>query len=167
MYHPRQAGRLDTCPGKTRTSVIRMKNLPPYNIFTTMNISSTPFKTLAKLLRVLGQPDRLRILVSIGEGEACVCHLEAVLKMRQALISQHLMALRKAKLLEARREGRFVYYRVIDKEIFNLLERTALLSGMPQEQVQPTPLEGVSGCACPHCQDEGNPQLISVDQITT
>lgn len=132
-----------------------------------MNMSSTPYQSLSKLLRVLGQPDRLRILAAIGEGEACVCHLEAVLEMRQALISQHLMALRKAGLLATRRESRYVYYRVIDKQVFALLETAAALIGVPVEQVRPAPPAEVSGCECPHCRGKRNTQLISADQITS
>ena len=50
----------------------------------------------AQLLHLLGQAERLSILLAIGNGEACVCHLEAALGLRQAYISQHLMTLRQA-----------------------------------------------------------------------
>lgn len=56
---------------------------------------------IADLFRLLGQPVRLRILLAIGTGEACVCHLEAHLGLRQALISQYLMVLRDAGLATA------------------------------------------------------------------
>ena len=47
-------------------------------------------KKLASLFRTMGQAARLRIILAIGEGEACVCHLEAILGYRQAYISQQL-----------------------------------------------------------------------------
>lgn len=58
------------------------------------NIST--FDEIAHLLQTIGQTARLQILLAIGEGEACVCHLEAALGWRQAYLSQHLMALREA-----------------------------------------------------------------------
>ncbi len=56
--------------------------------------------------------DRIQILLAIGDDEACVCHLEAVTGMRQAVISQHLMLLRKAGLVTPNRAGRNIYYRL-------------------------------------------------------
>lgn len=58
-------------------------------------ISTHPEEQISKLLSLIGQPARIQILLIIGAQEACVCHLEAVLGMRQASISQHLMVLRK------------------------------------------------------------------------
>jgi len=65
-----------------------------------LNTKTQP--SIRKMSHVLGaiqQTARLRILLAIGEGEACVCHLETLLGYRQAYISQHLMALRKARWL--------------------------------------------------------------------
>ena len=78
-----------------------------------MNIkSSSEIKKISQLLRAISSTPRLRILLAIGTGEACVCHLEAKLGLRQAYISQHLMDLRKGKVLTSRREGRFIFYRI-------------------------------------------------------
>jgi DNA-binding transcriptional ArsR family regulator len=60
---------------------------------------------MSGLLKALGHPVRLRILQELRQQEACVCHLEAVLRQRQAYISQQLMRLREAGLVEDRREG--------------------------------------------------------------
>ncbi|NWG07099.1 MAG: winged helix-turn-helix transcriptional regulator [Chloroflexi bacterium] len=48
---------------------------------------------ISPLLSAIASPQRIAILLAIGTGEACVCHLEASLGWRQAYISQHLMAL--------------------------------------------------------------------------
>ena len=58
----------------------------------------------------------------LRDGEQCVCHLEAVLGCRQAYISQHLMVLREAGLVEDRRDGARIFYRVIKPEVFDLVE---------------------------------------------
>jgi ArsR family transcriptional regulator len=104
---------------------------------------------------VLGNPFRIKVLLAIGGGEACVCHLEAVLDQRQAFISQHLMALRKAKLLETRRDGKYIFYRLSDQAILELVRKAAALSGLPEAEYpeyahgQPHP-----ECCCPKCGEE-------------
>ena len=75
---------------------------------------------IVKVFENISAASRLAILLVIGEGEACVCHLEAVLGKRQAYISQHLMALRDAGIITPRRDGRFIYYRItriVDKRM--------------------------------------------------
>jgi ArsR family transcriptional regulator, arsenate/arsenite/antimonite-responsive transcriptional repressor len=64
-----------------------------YITFVMTNVLS--IDQIAKLFQTVGQPARLQILLALGGGEACVCHLEATLHWRQAYLSQHLMALRK------------------------------------------------------------------------
>ncbi len=109
-------------------------------------------KNVARLFHALGQPARLKILMAIGGGEACVCHLEAALGMRQAYISQQLMALRLDDIVEIRREGRFIYYRLKDPALLRLVGQAANLAGFAQEALQmgaPTPV--LPNCDCPHC----------------
>lgn len=103
-------------------------------------------------MKVLGSPIRIRILLSIGYGEACVCHLEAVLKKRQAYISQHLMVLRDAGILETRRDGKYIYYSVSDREIFDLIETAAGLLDMPPDSFPSlSETSALSHCECPKC----------------
>ena len=85
---------------------------------------------ISAILQVVSSPARIAILLSIGHGEACVCHLEAALGWRQAYISQHLMALRKADMLVDRRDGRYVYYRLADASLLELVLATAQLGGL-------------------------------------
>ncbi|MDD2694766.1 MAG: metalloregulator ArsR/SmtB family transcription factor [Anaerolineales bacterium] len=107
---------------------------------------------IARLFRSLSQPARLEILLAIGEGEACVCHLEAVLKLRQAYISQHLMALRQEGILAARREGRFVYYRLERAELTALILQAAHAAGItPEARQEAWGKKLLQGCPCPHC----------------
>ena len=111
-----------------------------------MTTSSTTL-SLSTLFQTLSLQPRLEILLAIGEAEACVCHLEAALGYRQAFISQHLMALREANLLETRRAGRFVYYRLADRSILKLLAQAGKVLGIP---VEPQPVPAVP-CECPNC----------------
>ena len=116
-----------------------------------MNIfPPSPESKIAELFHVLGQPARVQILLTIGSGEACVCHLEAYLGLRQALISQHLMALRDAGLVTTTRERRNIYYRLCQPELLELVRQAARLAGLAHVE----PQEAKSPCPCPHC----NPQ---------
>lgn len=103
--------------------------------------------SIANLFQVLSVQPRLEILLTIGESEACVCHLEAALGYRQAFISQHLMALREANILTSHREGRFIYYHLVDKRILNVLNIAGEFLGQP---VTLLPIKLFS-CECPNC----------------
>ncbi len=110
-----------------------------------MNIKKGTRK-IGNLLKVISPAPRINILLSIGDGEACVCHLEAILGLRQAYISQHLMALRKARILVSRRDGRFIYYRLRDTQLLQLLQCAAQLS-----EIELTSTQFPDNCACPAC----------------
>ena len=116
-----------------------------------MNIRKFTHKT-GQLFAALGNPFRIKILLAIGAGEACVCHLESVLNQRQAYISQHLMALRKAGLLDTRRAGKYIFYRLADPATFELIRSAGQLAGLPEAQL---PKLGATGtdpdCDCPKC----------------
>ncbi len=100
-----------------------------YNTFKIMNVLSTPNlhpeENLARFFSYLGNPARLQILLLIGTGEACVCHLKAALNQRQAYISQQLMILRNAGLVTSFREGRNIYYRLTDPGILEWIYTAA------------------------------------------
>lgn len=128
----------------------------------------SPAAVLSTLFQTLSVTPRLEIFLAIGEGEACVCHLEAILGYRQAFISQHLMALREAGLLETRRNGRYVYYRLADRRLLDVLSRVGEMLG---EAVITQSLPTVS-CECPNCAtgkkvfSEPNPtNLIDLERI--
>jgi ArsR family transcriptional regulator, arsenate/arsenite/antimonite-responsive transcriptional repressor len=92
---------------------------------------------IGELLQVVASPARLAILLAIGKGEACVCHLKQKFGWRQAYISQHLMALRKANILLDRRAGRYIYYRIANAALLDLILDSARLSGLDPESIIP------------------------------
>ncbi len=115
-------------------------------------------------LQVIASPQRIAILLAIGTAEACVCHLEAALGWRQAYISQHLMALRKADVLTDRREGRFVFYRLKNASFLDLITASARLSGIAADSISSLiNLRNDASCECPQC----SPALISVEKLKT
>ena len=90
----------------------------------------------AGLFRVLGHPARVRILELLrDEGERSVGTLQAELGLDSGGTWQHLAALRRIGLVESRREGTSVFYRVADDEVFALLESArAILARQLSEQ---------------------------------
>jgi DNA-binding transcriptional ArsR family regulator len=119
---------------------------------------------MSQLLQAISAPARLEILLAIGRGEACVCHLEAVLGYRQAYISQHLMALKDAGVIAARRDGRYKYYRLQNQELFELMSIAGKLCGIRQGELERalTPVM-VGDCACPHCTTSNPIPLMQID----
>lgn len=109
-------------------------------------------KEIAAPIEAIASPQRIAILLAIGHGEACVCHLETALGWRQAYISQHLMALRKTDVLEDRREGRYVYYRIKNTSYLDLIVGAAEVCGLSREVVfELINTQTYPSCECPHC----------------
>jgi DNA-binding transcriptional ArsR family regulator len=115
------------------------------------------FDHQAKLLQALAHPVRLEILDVLRDGEQCVCHLEAVLGLRQAYLSQQLMALRKVGLVAHRKDGLRVYYRVLDPGAYAILDiahslvsRQAAKLGRSSSLALPSRTQPHS-CTCPKC----------------
>jgi DNA-binding transcriptional ArsR family regulator len=112
---------------------------------------SSLFEEQAQLLKVLTHPARLAILDLLSDGEHCVCHLEAYLGYRQAYISQQLAVLRAAELIQDRREGWNIYYRVTDRRVYTLLDLVIEMTGQEKQTIR---RENVT-CLCPHCNKSG------------
>src|SRR6188508_496096 len=70
--------------------------------------------SMERLFQALGDVTRLRILGLLLTGEVCVCHIHESLKVSQPKASRHLAYLRRAGLVETRREGLWIYYRLAD-----------------------------------------------------
>jgi len=75
----------------------------------------------AQLFRALGHPVRIRILELLRDGERTVGDLQAELDLDSSGTSQHLAALRQHGLLDSRRAGTSVYYRIKDPRVSQLL----------------------------------------------
>jgi ArsR family transcriptional regulator len=73
-------------------------------------------EALTSVYAALADPTRLRILSLLGDGEICVCHIHASLDVPQPTASRHLAYLRKSGLVEARREGIWMHYRLAPPE---------------------------------------------------
>jgi len=68
---------------------------------------------LAQLFRALADPTRLRLINLIAEQEVCVCYFVEVLGAPQPKISRHLAYLRGAGIVSARRDGKWMHYKLV------------------------------------------------------
>ena len=69
---------------------------------------------LSLLFRALADRTRLRLLNLIGDGELCVCFFVEILGTHQPKISRHLAYLRRAGVVSARRDGKWIHYRIVE-----------------------------------------------------
>lgn len=107
------------------------------------------FATLAK---AVSDPNRLRTLKILESGELCVCQITAVLGLATPTVSAHLAVLRRAGLIEQRRDGRWIHYRLArpakgSAEARLLALAIDALAGAPQTAVDQDTLARV--CAVP------------------
>jgi ArsR family transcriptional regulator, arsenate/arsenite/antimonite-responsive transcriptional repressor len=70
-------------------------------------------KSVSRLFKALGDETRLRVVALLSHGELCVCHLQEALGLSQSNVSRHLGVLRAAGVVEDRRDGSWVYYRLV------------------------------------------------------
>ena len=76
---------------------------------------------LAELFKGFGDSTRIRILFVLFEAEVCVCDLAEVLHMTQSAVSHQLRILKQAKLVNARREGKSVFYSLADDHVRTII----------------------------------------------
>jgi DNA-binding transcriptional ArsR family regulator len=76
---------------------------------------------LAKILKVLGDPNRLGIVMSIGKDSCSVTEIINATRLSQTLVSFHLRALRNAQIVKTRRNGPFIYYSLSEPTLIDNL----------------------------------------------
>ena len=78
---------------------------------------------LTELFRIFGDSTRIRILYVLFEAEMCVCDIAALLGMTQSAISHQLRALKNAKLVTSRRDGKTVFYFLADDHVKTIIDQ--------------------------------------------
>ncbi len=92
------------------------------------------YRIKAEFFRTLGHPTRVRVLELLKGGEMTVGELQAELGIDSSGASQHLSAMRRQGILEARKEGTSVHYSVRDPRIFQLMESARQVIGSHLEE---------------------------------
>jgi len=75
----------------------------------------------AEVIKLLGHPERLKIVESLERGEATVTEIQEALELPQAIVSQHLAKMRGYDIVAARRDGNHVYYRIAEPKVHHIL----------------------------------------------
>jgi len=78
---------------------------------------------LAELFKVFGDSTRIKILWALDESEMCVCDIAVLLDMTQSAISHQLRVLKQTNLVKNRREGKVVYYSLVDEHVRQIFDQ--------------------------------------------
>lgn len=117
------------------------------NMIAKSAVDMNSIEAQAQLLKLLTHPARLAILEILRDGEHCVCHMEAHLGFRQAYLSQQLAVLREAGLVQDRRDGWNIFYRVTDPKLYSILDAVREVVGKAGIPADTGPVH----CPCPKC----------------
>jgi ArsR family transcriptional regulator len=80
------------------------------------SIADFDVRPFSRVFRALSDETRVRIVALLGHGELCVCHLENALALGQPTVSRHLAVLKAAGVADSRRDGSWVYYRLVEQD---------------------------------------------------
>jgi DNA-binding transcriptional ArsR family regulator len=83
------------------------------------------YRLQARMVKALAHPTRLQMLALLREGERCACEFGPLLGLGQANVSQHLAVLRRAHLVDTRRDGVRVMYSLSDERTSEVLDTVA------------------------------------------
>jgi ArsR family transcriptional regulator len=99
----------------TKNKFVKATVFPLYKFVKTHIIKSMAKSAfnLERFFQALGDNTRLRLLNLIGDQELCVCYFVEILGQPQPKISRHLAYLRSAGIVAARREGKWMHYRIV------------------------------------------------------
>ncbi len=81
------------------------------------------FRELKAFFSALGDSTRLKMLRLIGDEELCSCEVMAALELTQPTTSHHLGILERAGLLSSRRNGKWVFYKIANPKVRNLITK--------------------------------------------
>ncbi len=74
-------------------------------------------REVLNIAKAFSDQNRLRALMMLVDGELCVCQIIEMLGLAPSTVSKHMSILRQAGLVETRKEGRWIYYRLADREV--------------------------------------------------
>lgn len=77
-------------------------------------------KEQARFLRILGDETKLKMIQRLLNGELCVCKLIPITGRAQSTVSAHLNDLEKIGILDSKRVGRYIHYKIKNKKVYGL-----------------------------------------------
>jgi DNA-binding transcriptional ArsR family regulator len=91
----------------------------------THTLSVEKAQRMAEFFSLLGDANRLRLLSVLARKEQCVCDLAEILEMSESAVSHQLRSLRALRLVRYRKQGRKVYYQLLDRHVLDLYHAVA------------------------------------------
>lgn len=91
-------------------------------VFDNLKIEFTQVDTVSNCLKVLSNPDRLKILCVLINGELNVQQIEECTDIHQPTLSQQLTVLRNNKIVSTRREGKQIFYQLADPKVLGIMQ---------------------------------------------
>ena len=110
------------------------------------------YKALSEYFKLISHPVRLKILEILREESACVCHINAILDLRQAYVSQQLAVLREGGLIDHHKDGWNVYYSISDTSVYTIID-LAWKTIDPEGELERDDLSVPDTCDCPRCKN--------------
>lgn len=93
----------------------------------------------AGLLTVLAQPTRLKILYFLRDGEKCACEINPRMQEDPSVVSRHLVKMREAGILDSRKQGVSIFYKIRESRVFEILDIVDdVLKSTAQERARQT-----------------------------
>lgn len=100
-----------------------------------MGIDDKTLEFKARIFKVLGDANRMKVLEFLRDGERCQCEIIPLLDQSQPTVSRHLKLLEEAGLIASRRDGNRMFYRATDERVYGILDvfEPELLHTLSQE----------------------------------
>ena len=94
-------------------------------------------KSFLSITKAMADENRLRILMFLAHGELCVCQIIEMLGLAPSTVSKHLSILHQAGLVESRKNGRWIYYRLPSQDAPEYVKKTiSLINFAPRDEDQ-------------------------------
>lgn len=90
-------------------------------------------KELAKIIKALGDANRLAIIHTIGKSSRSVTEIIQDTGLSQTLVSFHLRVMREKGIVRTRRDGPFIYYRLTTPELYDLIGELSRVAGIEND----------------------------------
>ncbi len=74
-------------------------------------------REILAITKALADENRLRALYALQSGELCLCQIVELLRLAPSTVSKHMAILRRARLIDGRKEGRWIFYRLISLDV--------------------------------------------------
>jgi DNA-binding transcriptional ArsR family regulator len=84
-------------------------------------------REIMAVLKALADETRLRIFLALSGGEICVCQIVELTRLAPSTVSKHMTILKHARLVDGRKEGRWMFYRLAEKDTTAAARRLAAL----------------------------------------